>query len=109
MRKWVFVFFCLALLLLCSSCRSTRTVIEYLPAEIDLTDTIAPIFAMRPDNDVEIIVDVQDIADVVKNSAVYLRQWELWQSYAVGLEEVLIGIQQTYGSGNGSSGACAED
>ena len=104
-----FVFFCSVLLLLCGSCRSTRTVIEYLPAEIDLTDVIAPVFELRPDNYVTVIMDVQDISDVVKNSAVYLRQWELWQTYAEGLELVLRGIQETYSPKDGSSGACAVD
>lgn len=73
------------------------TVVEYLPAEIDIADAIAPVYALRPDNDVEINTSVQDVVDIVQNSAVYLRQWRLWQTYAEALEEVLDSIQETYG------------
>lgn len=110
MKKWALCFLCAMLLFLCGSCRSTKTVIEYLPAEIDIADVVEPIYAMRPDNKVEIILDVQDVADIVTNSAVYLRQWKLWQTYAEGLEKVLMGIQETYGPDKGSpSGSNAEE
>ena len=97
MKRWFpFFILCVLSLFLFGSCRHTVTATEYIPVTID-TGAIEPIFELRPDNDVEIIVDIQDVADVVKNSAVYLRQWKLWQSYAEGLEEVLRGLEETYG------------
>ena len=100
MRKWVCFICCLALLFLLGSCRSTRTetITEYVPAEIDLTGVIDPVFQLRPDNTkLDIRMDVQTTVDIVHNSVQYQNAWQNWQIYAEALEQVLEDIDEVYG------------
>ena len=91
-KSWVF--FCLFMALLClfgfSSCSTTRNT-------IDLTDVVNPLLEQRPDNTkLEVYAGpVYEDWQVMRNAATYLYAWEMWQAYAEGLEEALIGIRDT--------------
>ena len=104
MKTWKAFFFLSLVLLLCfTSCKSTKTetVIEYVPVEIDLTEAVAPVKALRPDNSkLEFIVDIQTVSDIVANSLTYQSAWEQWQNYAEALEDVMDHVQEVYGPKN---------
>ena len=99
MRKWtLFLIFCVLSVFLFGSCSHTRTVTEYVPVEIDLTEAVAPVRLLRPDNSkMEIITDVRTVTDIVTNSLAYQSAWEQWQTYAEALELVIEDIQEVYG------------
>ena len=84
MRKAILVFFIALCLILCS-CRTTETVVEYVPVAIDIEGMIQPILKMRP-SDVVLIEDVQTLSDVMTNSVAFQEAYENWRAYALALE-----------------------
>ena len=101
MRKRCFLLslLCVSLAFFVISCSTTETTTEYVPVAVDLTDVIEPVFALRPDNSTLEINESQimTLLDVTKNSVQYQKAWEMWQTYAEMLEDVIIGIKETYG------------
>ena len=103
MRRWSFLIFFVVLLSLfgLSSCTTTKVekVTEYVTVPVDIADVVAPVYKVRPDNTAfEIAEDVKDLTDVLNNSATYLKAWMMWQTYAEALEDVILRIEETYGS-----------
>jgi len=79
----------LVLLIVLSSCRSTE-VVAVDPEKPDLAPSMQMLFDARPDNEqLHIVTDIQTLDDVVMNSAEYLKAWQLWESYAMSLEEYI--------------------
>lgn len=104
MKKWVFFFFCLALLFCLSSCATkTMTVTEYVTVPVDIEDITKSVYALKPDNSKLEIVEVNTMADVITNSAAYLKSWILWQTYAEALETVVKHVEEVYGPDQGTS------
>lgn len=93
MKKFFLLMFLIMVLLL-TGCRTTETVyIE--PEPIDIQPSLEILFDSRPDNNrIEIVVDITTIDDIVFNSAQYLKAWEQWETYALGLEEYLLELEQ---------------
>ena len=92
MKKWkAFFFFCAVLLLslTLSSCTMTRT--EYVPLKLDLTDVVQPVLDKRPDNSTLTVYagPIYEDWQVLRNSQTYLYAWEMWQTYAEGLEDTI--------------------
>lgn len=92
MKKWKVcfgVFF--ALCCLFTSCRTTETVVEYVPVELDVAGLVQPIVEQRP-ADVVLIEDVQTLADVMSNSVAFQKAYEDWKAYAITLEEFCLSL-----------------
>ena len=81
------------LVLLLTGCKSTEQTV--IPSPIDITPSIEILFDSRPDNNsIDLVLNVTTIEDVVHNSAQYLKAWELWETYALGLEDYLLELAQ---------------
>lgn len=93
MRRCCFLFIVFVLSLCCVmliSCSSTK-----IEPELDLTSIIDPILLQRPDNSTITVKagPILELADVVSNSAQYLKAWELWENYADMLENTLMTVR----------------
>ena len=84
------VFFGLFLLLcfLFTSCRTTETVTEYVPIEVDVSSLAQPILQLRPEP-VTLIEDVQTLADAMSNSVAFQKSYMEWRDYALTLEDFI--------------------
>ena len=94
MRKFFLLVCVIFLVLLLTGCRTTETVYVQ-PEPIDISPSLEVLFDSRPDdNRIDIVLDITTIDDVVYNSAQYLKAWELWETYALGLEDYLLELEQ---------------
>lgn len=82
-KVFCFLFMAFALLSI-SSCRTTTP-------KIDLTDVVRPVLDTRPDNSILQVYPgpIYEDWQVLRNSQTYLYAWEMWQTYAEGLEDTL--------------------
>ena len=98
MKRKTLLLALLALLLVMVSCTHTET-IYVQPEPIDLTPSMQVLFDTRPrDEDIKIIEDVKTLDDIIDNSAAYLMAWELWETYALSLEDYIKYIGDRIGS-----------
>ena len=70
----------------------TVTETEYVPVYMDLSETVDPVLALRPDNSTYKVIDKDNLKtswDVMYNSWVYQNAWLDWQAYAETLEKTL--------------------
>lgn len=73
---------------------SCRTVTAE-PEPVDIGPAVQLLFDARPDDSSFRIKDVNNFADAVENSATYLMAWELWENYAISLEDYLKILRDT--------------
>lgn len=90
MKKAAILFMILMFVLI--SCRT-----EYYadPEPIDLGPSVEMLFDSRPKDELFKIKEVKTYSDAVDNSATYLMAWQLWESYAISLEDYLKIIRDT--------------
>ena len=92
MKKNILVIVIVCLMLLVG-CKTSGPVT--VPEPIDIEPSMTILFDSRPDNSkINIITDVQTVEDVVLNSAQYLKAWELWENYAISLEEFIVKVDE---------------
>ena len=85
MKKKLFIFITLLVLLLCS-CKTYVPVVQ----PVDITLEVKILKDQKPDNEsFEIIPSVQTSYDIIHNSKEYLRAWQQWENYALSLEDFL--------------------
>ena len=97
MKKAFFVLFVIVVLVL-TGCKTSETV-AVTPEPIDIKPQKQILFDTRPDNyNYDIILDVQTIEDVVHNSGQYLKAWEQWETYALGLEDFINELEALLGT-----------
>ena len=71
-----------------TGCKTSEKVVT--PEPMDISPQKEILFDARPDDQkYDIILDVQTIEDVVHNSGQYLKAWEQWETYALGLEDFI--------------------
>lgn len=87
MRKALFIL-CVVVVLVLTGCKTSETV-AVTPEPIDIKPQKQILFDSKPKNDYDIILDVQTIDDVVHNSGQYLKAWQQWETYALGLEDFI--------------------
>lgn len=87
MRKSFFIL-CIVMVLVLTGCKTSETV-AVTPEPIDIKPQKQILFDSKPKNDYDIILDVQTIDDVVHNSGQYLKAWQQWETYALGLEDFI--------------------
>lgn len=87
MRKSFFIL-CIVVVLVLTGCKTSETV-AVTPEPIDIKPQKQILFDTKPKNDYDIILDVQTIDDVVHNSGQYLKAWQQWETYALGLEDFI--------------------
>ena len=87
MRKTFFIL-CIVVVLVLTGCKTSETV-AVTPEPIDIKPQKQILFDTKPKNDYDIILDVQTIDDVVHNSGQYLKAWQQWETYALGLEDFI--------------------
>ena len=87
MRKALFIL-CVVVVLVLTGCKTAETV-AVTPEPIDIKPQKQILFDTKPKNDYDIILDVQTIDDVVHNSGQYLKAWQQWETYALGLEDFI--------------------
>ena len=87
MRKALFIL-CVVVVLVLTGCKTSETV-AVTPEPIDIKPQKQILFDTKPKNDYNIILDVQTIDDVVHNSGQYLKAWQQWETYALGLEDFI--------------------
>lgn len=87
MRKSFFIL-CIVVVLVLTGCKTSETV-AVTPEPIDIKPQKQILFDSKPKNDYDIILDVQTIDDVVHNSGQYLKAWQQWETYALGLEDFI--------------------
>lgn len=87
MRKALFIL-CIVVVLVLTGCKTSETV-AVTPEPIDIKPQKQILFDTKPKNDYDIILDVQTIDDVVHNSGQYLKAWQQWETYALGLEDFI--------------------
>lgn len=87
MRKALFIL-CVVVVLVLTGCKTSETV-AVTPEPIDIKPQKQILFDTKPKNDYDIILDVQTIDDVVHNSGQYLKAWQQWETYALGLEDFI--------------------
>lgn len=87
MRKALFIL-CVVVVLVLTGCKTSETVAA-TPEPIDIKPQKQILFDTKPKNDYDIILDVQTIDDVVHNSGQYLKAWQQWETYALGLEDFI--------------------
>lgn len=104
MRRWSPLLFLPLLLFLCllMSCSTTKT--EYVYVKTDISDVVEPVLAQRPDNSVLKINNDQilQLVDVIENSEQYMYAWEMWENYAVLLEDTLVSVKDRLADDTGS-------
>lgn len=91
MRKSFFIL-CIVVVLVLTGCKTSETV-AVTPEPIDIKPQKQILFDTKPKNDYDIILDVQTIDDVVHNSGQYLKAWQQWETYALGLEDFINEIE----------------
>lgn len=91
MRKALFIL-CVVVVLVLTGCKTSETV-AVTPEPIDIKPQMQILFDTKPKNDYDIILDVQTIDDVVHNSGQYLKAWQQWETYALGLEDFINEIE----------------
>lgn len=92
MKKNILVIVIVCLMVLVG-CKTSEPVT--VPEPIDIEPSMTILFDSRPDNSkINIITDVQTVEDVVLNSAQYLKAWELWENYAISLEEFIVKVDE---------------
>jgi len=72
------------------SCRTEHFV---TPEPVNLGPSVQMLFDSRPKDELFQVKDVKDVADIVDNSATYLMAWELWESYALSLEDYIVFVR----------------
>jgi len=84
MKKILFLF--LLVLAVLVSCRT-----EYYadPEPVDLAPSVQLLFDSRPKDELFKVKEVKTFSDAVDNSATYLMAWQLWETYAISLEDYL--------------------
>lgn len=87
MRKALFIL-CVVVVFVLTGCKTSETV-AVTPEPIDISPQKQILFDTKPKNDYDIILDVQTIDDVVHNSGQYLKAWQQWETYALGLEDFI--------------------
>lgn len=87
MRKSFFIL-CIVVVLVLTGCKTSETAVV-TPEPIDIKPQKQILFDTKPKNDYDIILDVQTIDDVVHNSGQYLKAWQQWETYALGLEDFI--------------------
>lgn len=87
MRKALFIL-CIVVVLVLTGCKTSETV-AVTPEPIDIKPQKQILFDTKTKNDYDIILDVQTIDDVVHNSGQYLKAWQQWETYALGLEDFI--------------------
>ena len=91
MKKYSVVILMIGLVLL-TGCRTTE---QAKPEPINIKPSMEILFDARPDdNKIDIILEIKSIEDIVYNSAEYLKAWELWETYALSLEEYLLELEK---------------
>lgn len=91
MRKSFFIL-CIVVVLVLTGCKTSETV-AVTPEPIDIKPQKQILFDTKPKNDYDIILDVQTIDDVVHNSGQYLKAWQQWETYALGLEDFITDLE----------------
>lgn len=91
MRR-VFLIVLVISVFLLAGCKSTDQVVK--PEPIDIKPSLEVLFDARPDNNNIKLIDINTIDDIVFNSAQCLKAWELWETYALGLEDYLLELEQ---------------
>lgn len=91
MRKALFIL-CVVVVLVLTGCKTSETV-AVTPEPIDIRPQKQILFDTKPKNDYDIILDVQTIDDVVHNSGQYLKAWQQWETYALGLEDFITELE----------------
>lgn len=91
MRKSFFIL-CIVVVLVLTGCKTSETV-AVTPEPIDIKPQKQILFDTKPKNDYDIILDVQTIDDVVHNSGQYLKAWQQWETYALGLEDFITELE----------------
>lgn len=91
MRKALFIL-CVVVVLVLTGCKTSETAVV-TPEPIDIKPQMQILFDSKPKNDYDIILDVQTIDDVVHNSGQYLKAWQQWETYALGLEDFITELE----------------
>ena len=88
----------IVLLLVCLlvSCRTTETVVEYVPVELDVETLIKPIIQLRP-ADVILITNPETLSDIMQNSVAFQYAYQNWRDYAVTLENFYLELNKAQG------------
>lgn len=89
MKRWkpvLAMFLCVLLLVSCAT-----PVADY-KEPVDLKPSITMLFDSRPKDSDITIRDITTLEDITYNSAQYLKAWQLWETYARGLESYLVSL-----------------
>ena len=87
-KAWIVALFLCACVLV-----SCATPVADQKEPVDLKPSINMLFDARPDNNNFRFKDVLSLDDVIDNSAEYLKAWNLWESYALSLEDYLVKLE----------------
>lgn len=87
-KAWILALFLCACVLV-----SCATPVADQKEPVDFKPSIQMLFDARPDNSQLRIKDVLTLEDIVDNSATYLKAWNLWESYALSLEDYLVKLE----------------
>ena len=87
-KAWILALFLCAYVLV-----SCATPVADQKEPVDFKPSIQMLFDARPDNSQLRIKDVLTLEDIVDNSATYLKAWNLWESYALSLEDYLVKLE----------------